>query len=510
MAVSTRAARGLPLDSRATSSLMGDSHIAGFLISVVVLWACLLTTPVLRHWFVIPVCVCGALILPDLVDWARGRVDVFDPGGLVAVFGTIQFFAAPILHVLWNRWPLYLPYQPNDWRPWLGLMAALDAVGLVLYRAVRRWAARPRPKPPDRQRVWTINRRSFPVALTVALAVSLVASAWLFARFGGITGYIGAYSSQSLSPFEGLGLVSMFSDALAILVLLGYVVRAERRGTGLKWWQIALVLLVVLALRVVFGGFRGSRNNVIWGLFWAVGMIHFWRRKIPRSLVYAGVAFVFLFAYVFAFYKGVGPQAFSDVTSAGGRQQLIQETQYDSKTVLLLDLGRSAIQAYLAYRVEDPHTDYSIAWGRTYLGALASAIPHAIWPSRPPSKVKEATEAIYGRGSYSPGVIGATYVYGIAGEGLLNFGLVAVPLSFVVLGWVVGRVRRTMRQLHPKDARWLMVPLLALLCPIILTLDSDNVVIFLLQTGAVPFLVLLAGTRRVRRTALDASLQPAR
>jgi hypothetical protein len=506
MAISTRAPRPVTLAPRTLRSLTADSHVAAFIITIVILWASLLTTDSLRHWFIIPVSICALLILPDLIDWLRGNVDVFDPGGLVAVFGVVHFFAAPILHVLWDRWPLYLPFQPTDWRPWLGVMGALNAVGLVIYRFVRARAARPRPKK-AREKVWLVNPRTFSPALMVAVAGSLVASAWLFVRFGGISGYIGAYSAETLSPFEGLGLVSLVSDALSILVLMGWVIRSERRGTGRAWWQIALVLLIVLVLRIIFGGFRGSRNNVIWGLFWCVGMIHFWRRRIPRALIYGGIVFIFLFAYLFAFYKGVGPQAFSAVTNTGSRAQLVQETQYDSKTVLLLDLGRSAIQAYLAYRVEEDHSDYSIAWGRTYLGALASSVPSTIWPNRPPSKVKEATEAIYGRGTYTRGSLGATYVYGIAGEGLLNFGLVAVPLSFAALGYAVGRVRRTMRRLHRRDARWLLVPLLALLCPIILTLDSDNVVIFLLQNGTLPLAVLLVGTRRVRRTTLEALSQ---
>jgi hypothetical protein len=503
MATSTRVVGRATLTPAPLASLTADSHVAAFLITVTVLWASILTTDSLRHWFIIPVCICAMLILPDLIDWLRGSVDAFDPVGLVSVFGTVHFFAAPVLHVLWDRWPLYLPYQPNDWRPWLGLMAGLNAIGLILYRVVRSWAARPRPAKLAKAKTWLVNRRAFPLVLTGALALSFAAGAYLIARFGGITGYISAYTGETLSPFEGLGLVSMFSDAFAILFLLGYVIRAERRGHGMKWWQIALVLAVVLVLRILFGGFRGSRNNVIWGLFWAVGMIHFWRRRIPRALIYAGVVFIFLFAYLFAFYKGVGPQAFSDVTSAGGRAQLIEQTQYDSKTVLLLDLGRSAIQAYLAYRVEDAHSDYRIAWGRTYVGALASSVPSAIWPDRPPSKVKEATEAIYGQNTYRRGVIGATYVYGVAGESILNFGVVAVPLSFIPLGYVVGRVRRSMKTLHPQDTRWLIMPLMALLCPIILTLDSDNAVIFLLQTGGLPFLVLLLGSRRVRRSALE-------
>jgi hypothetical protein len=502
MAISTRAPRPIGIAPRTLRSLTADSHVAAFIITIVVLWACLLTTDSLRHWFIIPVSICALLILPDLIDWLTGRVDVFDPGGLVAVFGVVHFFAAPILHVLWDRWPLYLPFQPNDWRPWLGLMGALNAVGLLIYRFVRARAARPRRRK-AKERVWIVNPRTFSPALIVALLASLAASAWLFLQLGGISGYIGAYSAETLSPFEGLGLVSLVSDALSILVLMGWVVRSERRGTGRAWWQIALVLLVVLVLRVIFGGFRGSRNNVIWGLFWGVGMIHFWRRRIPRALVYGGIVFIFLFAYLFAFYKGVGPQAFSAVTNSSSRAQLVTQTQYDSKTVLLLDLGRSAIQAYLAYRVEEGHSDYQIAWGRTYLGAVAGSIPQAIWPGRPPSKVKEATEAIYGRGTYVPGHIGATYVYGIAGEGLLNFGLVAVPLSFAALGFAVGRVRRTMKRLHRRDARWLLVPLLALLCPVILTLDSDNVVIFLLQNGTLPLAVLLVGTVRIRRSALE-------
>jgi hypothetical protein len=122
--------------------------------------------------------------------------------------------------------------------------------------------------------------------------------------------------------------------------------------------------------------------------------------------------------------------------------------------------------------------------------------------------VKEATELVYGEGSYQPGFQVATYVYGIAGEGLLNFGWLAVPITFSALGLLVGAVRRRLHTLDRDDARWLLFPLFPLLCMNLFTLDFDNVMVFFFQGGALPFFVIFLASKRVKRS-LAAPAAPA-
>ena len=56
------------------------------------------------HWFVIPTFLCGVLMAHDAVNWCRGRLDPYDPVGLLGMFGIHFFFLAPFLHVIWEWW----------------------------------------------------------------------------------------------------------------------------------------------------------------------------------------------------------------------------------------------------------------------------------------------------------------------------------------------------------------------------------------------------------------------
>ena len=123
-----------------------DSSVSSLLASLIgcslVLSAFLMLTPLRRaedymHWFIAPVMLCGVIIGQDVVRWLRGELNVFDPIGVIGLYGFHFFFVAPLLHVHWGFFMDASP-PPPDWRPWLGGMATLNLLGLVIYRFVRR------------------------------------------------------------------------------------------------------------------------------------------------------------------------------------------------------------------------------------------------------------------------------------------------------------------------------------------------------------------------------------
>jgi hypothetical protein len=89
------------------------------------------------HWFVLPVLCCGILISKEAVDWIRGRQDLFDPVGIIGLLGFHFFFLAPLLHVHLDYWLEYVVLPP-DMRGWLGKMAMINVIGLLLYRVSKR------------------------------------------------------------------------------------------------------------------------------------------------------------------------------------------------------------------------------------------------------------------------------------------------------------------------------------------------------------------------------------
>lgn len=476
---------------------VGLRLVAATLVSFVTSLVFVCLSPEMRHWCVVPLFVCGTLIIPDALAWARGEVDLFDPVGLVGVMGAHFFFLAPLLHVALDYWMPYV-VPPPDWRDWLGWMALLNALGLLSYRLGRALVPRRAPAPGDR--VWVVAGGRFFLVLLGGLVATAALQAAIYSRFGGVSGYVEAYASRS-GAFEGTGWMAMLSESFPILLAFAFAVSSRRAGATVRWRTLLAFLVVFFLCKLLFGGLRGSRSNTVWGLFWAVGIIHLRLRRIPRTLAYLGAALLVVFMYAYGLYKGAGTDALLALEGPEARADLEERSGRTLPRTLLGDLARADGQAFLLYRLSSPVSDYDLALGRTYVSTLSLLVPRALWPDPPPRKVQEGTDALYGRGTYASGRV-ASNVYGLAGEGMLNFGPYGVPFLYFLFGAVVGLVRRLPGAWHPADARLLLYPLAVNSTIALLAGDSDNLLFFVLKNGAVPIAAVVLGTSRVRRDAV--------
>ncbi len=469
--------------------MRADSFFLSFAACTLTALGFLAVSEELRHWFVVPVLLCGILIGADAVDWFR-RLDPFDPIGILGLLGVHFFFLAPLLHVTRDFW-MGEVVAPPDWRDWLGRMAWLNAAGLLAYLLVRDGVPSVRTESIREVAGWRLNPQRFVLLAFGGLLVSGVLQLWVYARYGGIIGYIEkALDYSDPERMQGMGSIFMISESFPILALMAFAVYARQSEARRSWPTLLAVLLVFFVLKMLFGGLRGSRSNTIWGLFWAAGIIHLWLRPISRRSLIVGGSFLILFMYLYGLYKGAGLEAVDTFTDPKAQGELADKTHRTFETLLLGDLGRSDVQALVLHRLADPTSDYRYAYGRTYLGALALLVPKSIWRDRPPDKVLEGTELLYGRGSYIEHDWVSARVYGLAGEAMLNFGPGAVPLGFALLGFIVRRLRSFLAALPPDDPRRLIGPFLIVLCLSILGSDSDNLIFALLKDGLMPFVVL--------------------
>jgi hypothetical protein len=344
------------------------------------------------------------------------------------------------------------------------------------------------------------------------MAISGRLQLWVYATHGGILGYIDAFTRSVGVPepqraFAGMGWVFAISETFPILALLAFAAVARRARIGRTWAMILVVLVAYFALKMLFGGLRGSRSNTIWGLFWAVGIVHLWIRPLGRRFVITGVCVLVAFMYLYGFYKDLGRDALT-VYEQGALGEVGEQLDRTVDGLVLGDLGRADVQAFLLYRLSRPDRDYAYAWGRTYLGTVALLIPRRIWPDRPPTKVLEGTEAQTGVGSYDPETWASSRVYGLAGETMLNFGPFAVAVAYLLFGVLVGRLQRFHRRLRAGDARRLAYPFVLNLCLAVLLGDSDNLLFMLVKDGLVPLAVIWFGSRAV--TTMEAAGPAAR
>ena len=497
-----------PRRRRHVHTASSESWLIAVLGSALIECLTLAVSPPTRHWFLIPLFFNGVLCGVDVVEWVRRRMNLLDPVGIVGLLGVHWFFLSPILHVAWDH---LLPYslQPPDWRPWLGRMAVLNCLGLLIYRRTRvflldRWGDRPF------QSAWTINvKRAYP-SLLALLAAAVGVQVAMYGRFGGVAGLIETRTQALLKhtdDFANSGYFFAVGESAPILMIFTVAIYFRIRKRKPSWPTIAALVLVLFAMLFYFGGLRGSRSTVLEALFWGVCVVHLWIRPFPKIAMFAGFALAVVFMFVYNSYKHGGARGVElaldpsvSTESATSKSQM--------EIILLDDLSREDIQAYELYRLSAG--DFQYGFGRTYLGALATVIPKAFWPDRPVGKLKEGTEIQEGQGTYVPLVFFSSRVYGLAGEAILNFGPYAVPLTFAVMAFVIVLVRRFLIHLPSFDTRTLIVPFLLYMCLTAIVGDSDNLVFGLGKEGLAPALALflVSDRRRPRAPVMGRRLTP--
>jgi hypothetical protein len=451
--------------------------------------------PTLRHWFVLPVTCAGTIVGIDALPWLRGKRDLFDPVGILSVLGIHFFFLAPLLHVYWDYWmPLVAP--PADWRPWLAWMAVLNVIGLLVYRTVL--GRRERADRSDRATIWQVERLRFMLVGTALFLFTAALQVWIYVNSGGISGYMNTVAADGMEAFAGMGWLFVISESGPIIAMMVYAVASDRHQILRRPVMIAGALALFFVMSIFFGGLRGSRSNTIWAVFWAAGIVHYRIRGFSRRAATAGVAGLLLFMYFYGFYKDLGFEGIARaVDGSESRYELETKTGRTTDALLLGDLARSDVQAFELYRLLDGPDEYAYGWGRTYVGDLAVLIPESIWPSRPLTKIVEGTNLLFGRESFRRSTFAASRVYGIAGELMLNFGPLAVPFAFALLGLCVRATDRALRSWAPLDARWLLAPVLVNLCFAVLIGDGDNLVFFSIKSLLIPSFLLIVSTKRI-------------
>lgn len=453
-----------------------------FFVTFCVLCYFFITCQACSHWFIFPVFGCGWICMSDAVCWLRGKWDTFDPKGMAGPVGFHVFFVAPLLHVAEDAWTISgfrndgAVDLPADMRPWLGRLALLNLVGFILYQICQHLVF---AKLPRFKKSWSIRTERVPRVLMAAISISIIANIIFWSKVGGLSGMIEKYSSGGwYEEMAGTGVIMTFSDALPILVLIMAVI-----GLGCctsKWQRRGFILSIPLGisfaiLQFVVGGLRGSRSNTVFAVVWAAGIIHYFARRMKASWALFGIIPVLAFMYYYGFYKSQGEEA---LEALGSKEEFEEMQEKGGKTltgILLADMGRMDLQAYVLYRLSSQYVPFDYAYGQTYLAGLLVAIPRGLRPSQPQRKHWE-TDALHGEGSFAANRR-TSMVFGMAGEALINFGPLGVPVAFAFWGALIGLFRRWLANTNAKDMALIVAPgaacLLALSWPIS---DLENVV----------------------------------
>lgn len=470
----------------------------------------LLMFPQVRHWFILPVSTAGALVGVEAISWLRRRVDLLDPQAMLSLLGVHLFYVAPVLHVVLDHWPRFL-LPVADWPTALGVMGLVNTAGLCLYRGTLAVAAGIPDQVPSHRRVdgWpAATNRLRPDVLYVcgllAALLGILAFGMLVLILGGPGQLLTAYTLDR-AALENLGWLLILAESFPLICFALTMVR-WRETLRHRPWLIFLAVVGFAAVQFLVGGLRGSRSNTLWPIVLGLVLIHLLVRQISGRVFVVAALSTGLFLYSYGLYKGAGTDVLRVVDGKESIAEISAQTGRDLPTLLLGDLSRADVQALVLDRHRQGAGELGL--GTSYLNAMMMPVPSAVLPHRPPDKVELGTDLTTGAGMYESGRR-SSRIYGLAGEAVLNFGLMGAILSFLLLGvftrWC--RQRYLAARHHGGLAARLLAPVLSLAPPMVLLNDSGNYVWFFVKF-VLPLLAVVTAAMVITR--LRRPLEPER
>jgi hypothetical protein len=451
----------------------------------------------MMHWMLVPLFLCGVLVGADALRWFRGKYTLFDPKGIIGIYGINFFLIAPLLVVFYDVEGIET-YKIDAWQPLVGLMATFNCIGLIVYKIFQKIGF----KRPSKVQwtYWSLNGNKALFYVSVVCLISFVSFCLYIFRAGGFGSVIlQSGQNEMIYALKDFGIIMVLRDALPMATLIAFTVF---RISGSHYGKSGLWLFVgigVLILFFVTSGLRGSRAATAYGLICAGGIIHYFWRRVSVPMVLLALIPLGLFFYIYGFYKSAGITGITDLLKGQISIQGLQEqTSRSFSGMLIGDLSRTPVQAAELDVLINKPWSYQYRYGITYPYAFGYFFPRRVLSwfgiDKPidMGRIPAGTEMLYGPGSYGPyqkfGGSGSrsTQLYGLAGEAMLNFGIWGIPAAFAVWGYIVGRLRKRLYSYQEGDIRLFMSGFWMLLSFVMLAADADILVWFFLSLYVIP------------------------
>lgn len=442
----------------------------------------------------------GVLIFTDGVDYLRGRIDTFDPVGVIGVLGYFLFFISPVLQKSWDYWP-FVPDLSNE-NGWMLFWAISNFIGILIYQFFSRYKFKIYEKSINGY-IFNINR--FKVLMPLALAFSFFMQIYIYSKFGGVGGFVETFTSRQNDglvkagedPFEGMGLPMLIAESFKILIAIYMIFIFKKVKNNKNIFLFFSLMIFFILIFLFFGGLRGSRSSTVFALFFAAGMYHYWIKKITIKFVIIGVIALSGFLTSYYWYKIAGLEGIRAIYDSSYRAEFSSARQDVTKYVVARDLGRMDVQVLALKRyLEDD--GYTFSYGRTYATAVFSIVPKTVIPFKPDQITKEKTEILHGIGSYvkeSPRQ--TTLVLGQYGESFINFNILGILIYFVLLGVIARKLRFYAANWAFWDVRKFFLPIFSIIPILMLITDANVIFLHLTRYLIFPLIVFILCLQKV-------------
>lgn len=483
-----------PWAPRLWRTSIGANYLISTLIALFIATGFAMASDRCQHRCLIPLMLCGILAGSDIVAWLRKEIDAFDIKALVAGFLYLNCFVAPLFHLYYDTYGERIT-SPN-WPAYFGYMGYFNAIGIILLKLSHNFLfKRSRPV----KGFWQVEPTRFVLVLIPILIVSIAASLVIRFFFGGLIRREGVilFAGGSAAYAHHLSWIMMLGDSLFLLMAMAviYWMSKSDRGKPPRLWTVLFILLSFVVLQFLLVGLRGSRMVTLSMVFIVAAIFHYRLRQFSVKFILASICMVFIFVYLYSFYKHLGPRGWAAFYSAEARKRMQAERALTPLATLLGSFARADVQASMLYRLGEMGDSFQRLDGRSYAMAFLTFVPRAIWKTKPlkSPKVRAGGEIL---GYY--GLEDSSRQYGLAGEAMLNFGYYGILPAFFIFGSVLGWFRKKIATMEPSDSRFFLVPVLLITFGLAINTDSDNLVFNLLKIGVLPLVVVFLGSIKSR------------
>lgn len=384
----------------------------------------------------------GACLLPAVISWLRGNLDIFEPVYVTILATFVYFVVNPAVRIAQFRDFEEMGVDYSADLPEvlaLALLALLSFyVGYYMFTANRSFERRALIAHKS------VLRYAHRWATILLVFFALLVGLWIIvAGFPLRTLWVFSEATetwrdwQTLSSGPNIGYLYGARESIPACLLLVIATDTSKRRWG--FWRILLWIAVI-----VFLAGMGSRSRVLLAFVSMLVFFHLERGTKPGLWQVLVVGSLFFYAVVggLGFYR------------LGGRTLSEHIISFEEAWEVFLASSSIVIASAVVVRFIPSVVGY--AWGREFLNLVIQPIPGFLWP-----------------GKYSLGYLGSNLSADLFHTGAApalwtifyrNFGSIGVIVGMLALGWVsryvYDRYRYNQESLIPKVVLALYLPLL--------------------------------------------------
>jgi hypothetical protein len=477
---------------------MNNSFFKSALIVSFITFLLLIIQEIPLDFYLFPMYVSGIISLGNIFFQLKKPDPYANIFIAVWIVMFISSYVAPIIHFRNDYWVKHMIFYPENWTIYAFYTSLIYFFGILIFHIFLNKKNDSKKK----NTIWVFTKKS-KNGILVFMLISFIIQTYVYFSFRGILGYINAFaeSTREDSSFSGMGKFFIISELFPFLFTIYFIIKYKE--TNIRGITVFLFLVLLFISALYFGGLRGSRSNTIFVLVQAVIAVHLTVYKFKINHIIYFVIFFFAFMFIGRLYKDKGDDVLNFKDKLETRNTMDGEIS-EYEIIIIGDLSRYAVNSYQLFRLNEMQ-DYQLKYGQTYLSGILTFIPFGTEIRNNielAQRSEAASELFY---TYSSGVQSDKHtnsrILGLVGEWFINFGIITFFIPYMLMSYLLIKLRRWTTSILFEDIRIILVPIIMIIIPNLILADSNNIMFFTVKRFFLVYIILFLITKKVVKTS---------